>query len=490
MKHFRRFNLIFLPLVAFNLGSIALFNLAVDPYEVLSSRGDKDVNQSKLESNKPPSVSKSVNKLPAKTKPQTTLTERSQYRARRFKLDLSNLSITRINPKTVLLGTSTVLRLSTEHPALTKQPAYNLGLPGAKMHDIKAYFEDILATHPDVKQVVIGVDFYAFGGPETKIQPKQQVASTNPIAPESAIKPTTEVRRNKYSVSLEDLLKINFSLDTFQASLKKLVASPTEAKQIADNKVQLSGKQKAQSSSEPLKSDLLPKSSKLITKKDVKKQAKQQINKKAKPQVNQPKKKTVKKQVQMAFAPYRNNERLTNFRRVIGLYWSEKTFYRNYYLSKGELNSLKEIIDICRKRNISVKVFFSPVHAAQLEAIHTAGLWQDFEEWKRQVVKITPAWDFSDYSSITTEPINDYMENFVDSVHYDNHIGDLILNRLYNYHKDRVPSYFGPLVTSTNVESHLSQIRAQRQAWLKTSPATVQFVQDIRKQTNLMVEGN
>ncbi len=500
-KNYRRFNVILMPLVAFNLLSIALFNLVVDPYEVLSSLNKSNFQQSGLESAKPSPVStspsKAVNKPVANIKPPMTLMQRSKYRAERFKLNLGRLSISRINPKTILLGTSTVLRLSTNHPAFTKQPVYNLGLAGAKMHDIRSYFEDILANHPDLNQVVIGLDFYSFGGTENKIPPQKPITATNPIIDESSTKPVTEVRRNKYSISLEDLLKINFSLDTFNASVKKIVINSIQNKHIDRNQVQPVPSKKTKSKSESSKFDALhlnlnfnangvkPVKEDSKTVKSVEQETK---NSKRAKQTIKPVKSTrktgeavkkVKKVIRLE-----NSKKLSVFRRVINSYYKEKTFYKSYVLSPEELNNLKSILDTCKKRKITIKIFFSPVHAAQLEAIYTAGLWSDFEEWKRQVIAMTPAWDFSDYSNITTEPINNDMENFVDSVHYDEQIGNLILNRLYNYHEDRVPSNFGFLITPNNIESHLAKIRAERQGWLKNNQATVQFVQDIKKQSN------
>lgn len=511
-KHYRRFNVILMPLVAFNLLSIAFFNLVVDPYGVLSSLNNSNVEQSELESAKPspvptspPKSGNNVNQPVVKSTPAMTLTQRSKYRAERFKLNLSRLSITRINPKTIVLGTSTALRLSTDHPALTQQPVYNLGLAGAKMHDIRIYFEDILANHPDLSQVVIGLDFYSFGRSEKKIPTPKQITATNPIVDESSIQPTTEVRRNKYSVSLEELLKINFSLDTFNASVKKVVGNSIQNKLINKNSVQPVFSKETKPKPEPSKFDSLQLNLKFNAnalkplKKDAKniKSVKQPTNNvksvKKSTKNDKPAQQTTKtvKPIKKTTNPVKpvkkvirlkNSKRLAQFRRVIDSYYREKTFYKNYILSPEELNNFKSILDTCKKKKITIKVFFSPVHAAQLEAIYSAGLWPDFEEWKRQVIAMTPAWDFSDYSSITTEPINNNMENFVDSVHYDEQIGNLILNRLYNSHQDRVPSNFGFLITPSNIESHLAKIRAERQGWLKNNQATVQFVQDIKKE--------
>lgn len=496
-KNYRKFNLVLLPLIVFNLLLVGIFNAVVDPYGILNSLGIVPENKPKLENNKlSPSPSPSPSLVVAKAisqqerkknQPPTTLLERSKYRAERFKINLSKLSVTRINPKTIVLGTSTALRLSPDHPALTGQPVYNLGLPGAKMHDIKTYFEDILANHPDLQQVVIGIDFFSFGGPEVKIKPVPEVK------PIPDVKQVTEVRKNKYSYSLTELLQINFSLDTLNASLKNIVKNySTPSNQREKSEPRSASPQFTKISVEPAQASYRQLSLNLSDgKSNSTKTLKKPPNKKPKNANNTKEVKEVRKAPKQAvqtakkdLISYRDNNRLIQFRRVILLYWNEKTLYKDYNLSKEELNDFKSIIDTCRKRQIAVRVFFSPVHAAQLEAIHTAGLWQAFEEWKRQVVQITPAWDFSNYTSFTTEPINDRMEHFADSVHYQDRVADLILNRIYNYHQEKVPANFGIFVTPANIESQITKIRAERQAWLKTKPDAVKFVEDIKKQSS------
>ncbi|MGK7936871.1 MAG: hypothetical protein AB4206_13905 [Xenococcaceae cyanobacterium] len=52
------------------------------------------------------------------------------------------------------------------------------------------------------------------------------------------------------------------------------------------------------------------------------------------------------------------------------------------------MENLQAIIDKCEQHNIEVKVFISPSHATQYEAINVAGLWSTFEQWKREVINI------------------------------------------------------------------------------------------------------
>jgi len=154
------------------------------------------------------------------------------------------------------------------------------------------------------------------------------------------------------------------------------------------------------------------------------------------------------------------------------------TAYRNYRLSLQQLDPLRTIAETCRQKGINLKVFISPAHVTQWEAVRVKNLWTAFETWKRDVVKIIPVWDFSGYNSITSEPITDDMQNYLESSHYLKEIGNLVLNRMFDYQIDKVPPDFGVLVTSDNIETHLASIRTQREAWAAQNPDIIRLVQD------------
>jgi hypothetical protein len=154
------------------------------------------------------------------------------------------------------------------------------------------------------------------------------------------------------------------------------------------------------------------------------------------------------------------------------------SWYRNYQLSQQQLDAFQTIVETCRQRGISLKVFISPAHATQWEAVQAKNLWTTFEIWKREVVKITPVWDFSGYNSITTEPLTDNMQNYLESSHYFKEIGDLVLDRMFDYQSDKVPADFGVLVTSDNVEAHLAKIWTQREVWATQNADVVKLVQN------------
>ncbi|MGA9378115.1 MAG: hypothetical protein WBV73_05035 [Phormidium sp.] len=517
-KNYRLFNLLFMPLVGLNLASIAIFNLVVDPYGVIKNLTAPEENKPNFAGDsQPPVTQPEPQKVETKNKPNpTTLEQRNKYRAERFKINLATLSITKIQPKTVFLGTSTALKLSTEHPALRLQPVYNLALPGAKMRDIKSYFDDTLANHPDLQEVVLSLDFFAFGGQKKLLKPTPE---NQPEKPQEV----TVVRTNKYSVTIPELVKINFSLDTFTASLRKVTFPDLAIPQSSEQQPKLEGEKK----SKVLAARIDRKSSSRLKSKNRKKVRKNQKEAAKKTNEKEPKKsqkkgtkkpdqklgKDVKKPVNRAqvvklrtdeqkkITPvdkpqvkpatveatlYKDSDRYSNFNRVMKMYLMEKTLYKDYNLSEEELAAFKEIVDTCKQRNIKLKVLIAPVHAAQLELINRAGIWSEFENWKRQIVKITPVWDFSSYSNLTTEPIGDNMKHFVDSVHYQDEVANLIMNRIYNDKSAQVPADFGKVISPTNIEPHLKVVREQRLKWKDNNKQIVQFVMELQKETNLV----
>ncbi|MGF1478099.1 MAG: hypothetical protein ACFB4I_01225 [Cyanophyceae cyanobacterium] len=167
------------------------------------------------------------------------------------------------------------------------------------------------------------------------------------------------------------------------------------------------------------------------------------------------------------------------FREGLKLYFQ---LHGNYELSEKYMDSLRTLVAICQQKEIPLYLFISPAHATQWEAIRATGRWQTFEQWKREVAAIAPVWDFSGYSSVTTEPVNSQSKNYTDNSHYTPLVGDLVLNRMFSVNEQSVPQDFGVLLTSENLESQLAQIRQNRQEWAKQNPEVVELVQKLQQE--------
>jgi hypothetical protein len=179
-------------------------------------------------------------------------------------------------------------------------------------------------------------------------------------------------------------------------------------------------------------------------------------------------------------APINKESTTSRFKRWLTNFLNFEGFYKTYSLSQEQLHYLQEVIDICKKKNIDVQVFISPTHATDYQAIEVAGLWSTFEQWKQEVTKITPVWDFSGYNSVTSEKISDRMENYIDNSHYSSQAGDLVLNRILGYEVKTVPDDFGVLLTSDNIETHLENIRTAKNIWQKNNSDEVKLVKSIK----------
>lgn len=157
------------------------------------------------------------------------------------------------------------------------------------------------------------------------------------------------------------------------------------------------------------------------------------------------------------FRPHRNaNNGQTEwrFQQSIDLYFN---LHQDHQFSQEYLEYFRKLVELLKEKKIKLIVFISPAHATDLEAIEVTGRWNDFERWKRELVKITPVWDFFSYNSVTTEPIKPVMQNYVDNSHYTPEVGQKILERIFNDQVTRGYQDFGILLTTSNLEESLKK---------------------------------
>ena len=148
----------------------------------------------------------------------------------------------------------------------------------------------------------------------------------------------------------------------------------------------------------------------------------------------------------------------------------------------------RQIVRFSYQHHIDARFFISPSNAWQWEVIDAAGLWPQFEYWKRQLVIILneeatlsgrppfPLWDFSGYNSVTTQTVpacgsHEPMSHYFDSSHYKPAVGQLVLDRALSQNTSSVPDDFGVQITPSNIESDLVTIRRDRERWRSAHPA-------------------
>jgi Flp pilus assembly protein TadD len=161
------------------------------------------------------------------------------------------------------------------------------------------------------------------------------------------------------------------------------------------------------------------------------------------------------------------------------------------------MDTFRDMVRFARQSGVDVRFFLEPLHAQMLLTLQDAGLWPQFEDWKRRVVDILaeeakesgrpqfPLWDFSGFNTITDEHIPDAddrkakMRWFWEPSHFKKETGDLILDRLLDYHpSSRVdPPDFGVRLSPDNIEAWLVATRKAGQDYVRAESEEASYIQ-------------
>ncbi|HME44523.1 MAG TPA: hypothetical protein VKF36_15645 [Syntrophorhabdales bacterium] len=119
---------------------------------------------------------------------------------------------------------------------------------------------------------------------------------------------------------------------------------------------------------------------------------------------------------------------------------------------KGTINDLTQMVRLLKAHGIRSIFFMSPPYKTWFVDLDMDA----FSRFERELAKLTDFYDFSGINSITKDPLNYYNPS-----HFRVPIGDMMLARILGDKTVRVPSDFGVLVTSKDVEAHLRDLRQQ-----------------------------
>jgi hypothetical protein len=157
-------------------------------------------------------------------------------------------------------------------------------------------------------------------------------------------------------------------------------------------------------------------------------------------------------------------------------FFVRKDTYAGFVYSKEREQILAAAIEKIIHSGINLKIFFSPIHARQEEALAVGGLYETYETWKIEVLNIIAKYsneklrmcDFSGYTKVTTEPIperaGEPMKWYWESSHYKKELGDRI-------------------IALENIGSHLQAIRGRQEVYRREFPFEVQEVYRIFSET-------
>ncbi len=178
----------------------------------------------------------------------------------------------------------------------------------------------------------------------------------------------------------------------------------------------------------------------------------------------------------------------------------EKKFALRREDGSSNLIYLRKILADAHANNVDVRIGFMPFHARLAESMRAVGIWNDFERWKKDVVRIVekeaskagkaayPLWDFTGYNSITTEAVPSAQDKIsrmrwhLDPTHISRNAGDLVQNILLETSGERYDD-FGVKVNRENIDDYIGQTRRARELYVQQFPEDLGEVLDKAEKT-------
>jgi hypothetical protein len=185
---------------------------------------------------------------------------------------------------------------------------------------------------------------------------------------------------------------------------------------------------------------------------------------------------------------------------------------RKYGFINGDHETFQDfraLLEEARRQGTDLRLFVSPAHARHLEIIRALGLWGEYEQWLRTLVDFIaaeaarvpgaqpfPLWDFTGYNSITIERVprpdqpGNLMSWYWESSHYKKELGDLVLDRVFDYRDPlrRLPDDFGVRLGKPNLEEHLAHMRLRQQEYRRANQADVRDIERLASASGKIME--
>jgi len=379
-------------------------------------------------------------------------------------------AVCRIQPTSVAMGTSRVeVAIDPQHPAWSKVPGpiYNLGLAGSGLNELFLTLQHVVYASPRLRLAVIGLDFDMFNAHREAV-----IIGTEVLG--------FDKRRLLSSPSDSCMRKFLHDFDAL-LGIKALAAS------FATIRGQMTEKDR------------------------------RDVNKT-----------TVWMSLYNADGFRDNFDALESrgtkygYRDIFGT--GQETYYtkrvwrpppeeRYCFTRNGQPSTLdvfRELVRFARRSGIDVRFFIHPLHARMMLALQEVGLWPQFEDWKRSLVKILaeeaqenaktpfPLWDFSGFNSVTTERVppkgdqTTVVQGFWEPSHPKKQTGDMMLDRILDYRAPSrgVPDDFGILLSPSNIETVLADTRKAGHEYSLAEREEAQLVKRIVNEAMVGSEGS
>lgn len=138
--------------------------------------------------------------------------------------------------------------------------------------------------------------------------------------------------------------------------------------------------------------------------------------------------------------------------------WYSRLIYEELFVY------LRKIKEFCEKEHIDVVFYASPLHANALYDIEYQGVYDKLELFKRDLVKITPFYDFLYVCDWSDKPITTDNPYWIDVFHSDQPLGYVMLERLV-----KNKGTFGKYITKDNIEKELKTDKQNLEKYAKNN---------------------
>ena len=176
---------------------------------------------------------------------------------------------------------------------------------------------------------------------------------------------------------------------------------------------------------------------------------------------------------------------------VVDVIWRNYRFgsrlYGKHQSTKRSMKALRSFVDDARARQVEVTVVFLPIHATLLETLRDSGNWEDWENWKRAIVKHMngqgSVWDFQTYSEFAitqlagTKDKREALIWFKDPAHPKKEFCGKIFNLVRGVEDpDPAVQRAGQKLTNANIEAWLSSVRSAREQYVTRFPEELEVL--------------
>ncbi len=363
----------------------------------------------------------------------------------------------RMRPKQVAFGTSRAeVGIDPSYPAwnTVQGPVYNFALAGLALKELSMMFTDAVNVSPDLKRATIGLDFLMFNANREAVVFGTEVLGFDPAR-------LLQSRFDTCVGSLWHDVNEYLGIDGLYFSYKTIVEQPKDRDDTSDF---------------PSVTKWLALYNKLGFRDQF------DVLDKYIPSRG-------------ARATFGDEQEFTYVDRI----WRAGPDRRYCFTRPGQPDTMKvfrDLVDTIYRSGVNVRLYMEPLHSRMMLALQDAGLWLQFEDWKRAVITINeeeagkfgkppmPLFDFSGFNSITNVSIPQAEDRthvvkwFWEPSHYKKATGDLILSRvLDDVSPERpAPNYFGVRLSENNIDDWLIQTRIAGQKYRSSEPQEAALV--------------